>query len=129
MFMFTVRGIYKEGRWWFLTALPEFWTSSGAAAVAKYAAGVDTTGDVNQTFKAALTPADEDEPPEVLPVREEGDSEERVEVKTFHQQPKETGHDAILEEHDRSLAANLWNTMCTFIVHCTRLMFILSSPF
>lgn len=54
-----------------------------------------------------LTPANQDVCPEVLPLREERDGQEGVEIKTFHQQPKETGHDAVLEEHNHHFAANL----------------------
>lgn len=54
-----------------------------------------------------LTPADQDICPEVLPLGEEGDGQEGVKIKTFHQQPEETGHDTILEEHNHHFAANL----------------------
>lgn len=54
-----------------------------------------------------LTPADQSVCPEVLPLREERDGQEGVEIKTFHQQPEETGHDTILEEHYHHFAANL----------------------
>lgn len=54
-----------------------------------------------------LTPADQDVRPEVLSLREEGDGQEGVKIKTFHQQPEEIGHDAVLEEHNHHFAANL----------------------
>lgn len=54
-----------------------------------------------------LTPADQDICPEVLPLGEERDGQEGVKIKTFHQQPEETGHDTILEEHNHHFAANL----------------------
>lgn len=57
--------------------------------------------------KDILTPADEDVCPEVLPLREERDGQEGVKIKTFHQEPEETGHDTILEEHNHHFAANL----------------------
>ena len=43
------------------------------------------------------TPADEYVPPEVLPLGEEGDGEQGVQVEALHQQPEEVGHDTVLE--------------------------------
>lgn len=54
-----------------------------------------------------LTPAYQDVSPEVLFLRKERDGQQRVKIKAFHQQPEETGHDKILEEHHHYFAANL----------------------
>lgn len=55
----------------------------------------------------ARTPANQDVPPEVLPLREEGNSQQGVKVEALHQQPEETCHDAVLEENHHGLAAHL----------------------
>lgn len=53
------------------------------------------------------TPTDEDVAPEVFPLREEGDGQQRVEVEALHQQPEEARHDAVMEENHHCLAARL----------------------
>lgn len=55
----------------------------------------------------APTPTNHDVPPEVLPLREEGDSQQGVEIQALHQQPEVAGHDAVLEEDHHGLAAHL----------------------
>lgn len=55
----------------------------------------------------APTPTDEDVAPEVLPLREEGDGQQSVEVEALHQQPEEARHDAIMEENHHCFAAHL----------------------
>lgn len=44
------------------------------------------------------TPADEDVPPEVFLLEDEGESEQRLQVHALHQQPEVVGQDAELEE-------------------------------
>lgn len=56
----------------------------------------------------AHTPSNQDVPPEVLPLREEGHSQQGVQVEALHEQPEETCHDAVLEENHHGLAAHLW---------------------
>lgn len=53
------------------------------------------------------TPADQDVPPEVFPLGEEGNGQQSVKVDALHQQPEVTRHDAILEENHHRLAAHL----------------------
>lgn len=57
--------------------------------------------------EGVLTPADQDVSPEVFPLGEERDGQQSVQIETFHQQPEEAGHDAVLEEHDHHFAADL----------------------
>lgn len=57
--------------------------------------------------EGVLTPADQNVSPEVLPLREERNSQQCVKIKAFHQQPEETGHNTVLEEHNHYFAANL----------------------
>lgn len=54
-----------------------------------------------------LTPANQDVSPEVLSLGEERDCQQCVKIKAFHQQPEETGHNTVLEEHNHHFAANL----------------------
>lgn len=56
---------------------------------------------------AIHTPTDQDVPPEVFPLREEGDGQQSVEVEALYQQPEETCHDAIMEENHHCFAAQL----------------------
>lgn len=56
----------------------------------------------------AHTPSNEDVPPEVLPLGEEGNSQQGVKVEALHEQPEEACHDAVLEENHHGLAAHLW---------------------
>ena len=60
-----------------------------------------------QNERLARTPTNQDVPPEVLPLREEGNSQQSVEIKALHQQPEVTRHDAVLEEDHHCLAAHL----------------------
>lgn len=55
-----------------------------------------------------LTPADDDEDPQVVLVGEEGHEDQAVQVKTFHQDPVVVGGQKIEEESHHHLAANLW---------------------
>lgn len=64
-------------------------------------------GYKRKTFSETLTPANQDVGPEVFPLREEGDGQQRVKVEAFHQQPEEAGHYTVLEEHHHNFAANL----------------------
>lgn len=65
-------------------------------------------GGAEKVFKKGiLTPADKDVSPKVLPLGEERDGQQCVEIKAFDQQPEETGHYTVLEEHNHYLAANL----------------------
>lgn len=54
-----------------------------------------------------LTPTNQNVPPEVLPLREEGDRQQSVKVETLNQQPEVTRHDPVLEEDHDGLAADL----------------------
>lgn len=54
-----------------------------------------------------LTPADQNISPEVLPLGEEGNGQQCMQIKAFHQQPEETGHYTVLEKHNHCFAANL----------------------
>lgn len=54
-----------------------------------------------------LTPANDSEAPEVLPVREEGHEDEAVEVKAFHQDPVIICRKEVQEERDCDLTADL----------------------
>lgn len=53
------------------------------------------------------TPANQDVPPEVLPLRKEGDDQQGVKIQPFHQEPEEVGHDTVLEKNHHGLAAYL----------------------
>lgn len=64
-------------------------------------------GYKSKTFSEILTPANQDVGPEVLPLGEEGDGQQRVKIKAFHQEPEEAGHYTVLEEHHHNFAANL----------------------
>lgn len=55
-----------------------------------------------------LTPADDDEDPQVVLVGEEGHEDQAVQVETFHQDPVVVGGQKIEEESHHHLAANLW---------------------
>lgn len=55
---------------------------------------------------STLTPADTQVDFEVVPLREDGDDQEVVEVNAFHQQPVAVGHDAVLHHHHGDAAAN-----------------------
>lgn len=57
--------------------------------------------------RVTRTPTNQDVPPEVFLLREEGNSEQSVQIEPLHQEPEETRHDAILEEHHHYLAAHL----------------------
>lgn len=57
--------------------------------------------------RLARTPANQDVPPEVFPLGEEGNGQQSVKVDALHQQPEVTRHDAILEENHHRLAAHL----------------------
>ena len=50
------------------------------------------------TWKQAPTPADEDVPPEVFLLEDEGEGEQRLQVHALHQQPEVVCEDAELEE-------------------------------
>lgn len=54
-----------------------------------------------------LTPANDSEAPEVLPVREEGHEDEAVEIKAFHQDPVIICRKEVQEERDSDLTADL----------------------
>lgn len=54
-----------------------------------------------------LTPADQNVSPEVFPLGEERHGQQRVKIKTLHQEPEETGHNTVLEEHNHRFAADL----------------------
>jgi len=56
---------------------------------------------------AILTPTNQNIGPEVLPLGEKRHSQQRVKIKALHQQPEETGHYTVLEEHNHCFAANL----------------------
>lgn len=60
-------------------------------------------------LKSKLTPADEHVDDEVS-VLGEDDDEQRVQVQTLHQQPKEVGHDEVLEKHQTGFTSHLENT-------------------
>lgn len=49
------------------------------------------------------TPTNQNVPPEVLPLRDEGEGEERLQVHALHQQPEVITEDAELEEGYGSL--------------------------
>ena len=57
---------------------------------------------------STLTPADDDEDPQVVLVGEEGHEDQAVQVETFHQDPVVVGGQKIEEESHHHLAANLW---------------------
>lgn len=46
----------------------------------------------------APTPTDEDIPPEVLLLEDEGERQQRLQVHPFHQQPEVVGQDTELEK-------------------------------
>lgn len=56
---------------------------------------------------SVLTPANDDEDPQVALVGEEGHEDQAVQVKTFHQDPVVVGGQKIQEESHHHLAANL----------------------
>lgn len=56
---------------------------------------------------STLTPADDDEDPQVVLVGEEGHEDQAVQVETFHQDPVVVGGQKIEEESHHHLAANL----------------------
>lgn len=60
-----------------------------------------------------LTPANDSEAPEVLPVGEEGHEDEAVEIKTFHQNPVIICCEEVQEECDGNLTADLHQTTTT----------------
>lgn len=72
-----------------------------------------SSGSVPSPHSPVITPTEKRTPSEgnksleALPFREEGDDEERVKVKAFHQQPGVVGHDAVLEESHDQLTAHL----------------------
>lgn len=55
----------------------------------------------------ALTPADEDVPPDVPLVRSEGEQQQGLQVHALHQQPVEVGQDRVLEEGDGCFTVHL----------------------
>lgn len=55
-----------------------------------------------------LTPADDDEDPQVVLVGEEGHKDQAVQVETLYQDPVVVGGQKIEEERHHHLAANLW---------------------
>lgn len=46
----------------------------------------------------ALTPSSQNVPPEIFPLRDEGESKQRLQVHALHQQPEVISQDAELEE-------------------------------
>lgn len=53
------------------------------------------------------TPTNQNIPPEVLPLWEERDGQQSMKIQTFHKEPEEACHNAILEKDNHSFAANL----------------------
>lgn len=57
-----------------------------------------------------LTPSNQDVPPEIFPLRDEGQGQQRLQVHALHQQPEVIGQDAELEESHGWLARCLERT-------------------
>lgn len=54
-----------------------------------------------------LTPANQDVPPEVFPLGDEGQGQQGLQIHALHQQPEVIGQDAELEESHGRLARRL----------------------
>lgn len=54
-----------------------------------------------------LTPANHYVPPEVLPLGEEGDGQQSMQIEALNKQPEVTCHDPIVEDDHHSFTAHL----------------------